>query len=341
MHSLLRKTGLLVAGVAAGGLFACQANKPPTNPGALPAAKTEAAPRLNASTYVAHGHLLEQQGDWAQAADRYRQALQLAPDLLVARNRLGITLNRLGRHREASTEFRAALERNPTAAFLHNNLGFSLYLEGNYAEAERALARAVELQPAFRRAQMNHGLALAKLGRDDEALAAFCVAGPRADAYYNLAVLQTEAGRYVDAVRALQEALQLNPEFDDARQQLREVARLAAAAEAAHPVPTTVTDSGPPDVVAVSDAQIVRDQDAAPSQPLWPTAHEEDEGIDALRQLLDEVTGFALSATSLPQARVIAGLFSGIRETLVAKAQSWEAVLRRMAAALGLQHKPY
>lgn len=149
------------------GLTACMTAEPPTNPGALPTAKaSKVDTRLDASTYLAHGHLLERQGSHERAVAQYREALKINPNLVAAHNRLGITLNKLGRHAEASAEFRAALELEPRAAHLYNNLGFSLYLGGHFEAAERALARATELQPGFRRAHMNRGLVLSRqIGR--------------------------------------------------------------------------------------------------------------------------------------------------------------------------------
>lgn len=233
MRKLVTQAGLGIVAVVLCGLFACMTTEPVANPGALPTAKsTNVDPRLDASTYLAHGHLLERQGHFEKAVAQYREALKVNPNLVAAHNRLGITLNKLGRHAEASAEFRAALELEPRAAHLHNNLGFSLYLAGHFEAAERALARATELQPDFRRAHMNRGLVLARLEHYDEALNAFCEAGPRDEAYYNLAVVQTEAGHYVEAARALEKALAVNADFAAARQQLREIARLAAAQEA-------------------------------------------------------------------------------------------------------------
>jgi Flp pilus assembly protein TadD len=220
--------------LAAGTLLllpACDSTQPKTQPGALPIARTDVEPRLNASTYVAHGNLLEQQGNLEQAIVQYQEALKLTPDLLAARNRLGIVLNRLGRNDEATAEFRIALAKQPHAAHLHNNLGFSLYLEGKLVEAEQEFARAVELQPAFRRAHMNRGLALGKLGRFEEARAAFLLACDAADAHYNIAILQSDAGQFANAARSLEQALTANPNFTAAREQLRVIARLAAEKE--------------------------------------------------------------------------------------------------------------
>jgi Flp pilus assembly protein TadD len=343
VHPSLWRTCVVVAGIVLGGLLACQASRPPNNPGALPTPRAEVIPRLNASTYVAHGHLLEQQGELEQAAAQYQKALQLAPDLVGARNRLGVTLDRLGRHHEASAEFRAALARRPGAAFLYNNLGFSLYLEERLEEAEQALARASELQPTFRRAHMNHGLVLAKLGRFDEALAAFCLAGPQADAYYNLAVLQTEAGRYTDAAHALQNALGLNPEFEEARQQLREVARLAAAEEverAAQAAAAAAAQPPPSDVAPAADFESLSPcsddaTDAVLSNDGEPTDTWSAGGV------LAGLPGMVARALGLPPLSSVAEFLDGLRAIAADRARWWEDALNRVTAALGLHDRPY
>ncbi len=235
--------------VAAG----CESRKSPVahGPGALPMPRVDVNPQLRASTFLAHAGLLERQGNYPAAAEQYARALELSPNLVTAHNRRGIVLNRLGRHAEASAHFRRALALQPRDPQLHNNLGFSLLLEGDLTAAEQELARALELDPTFRRARMNRGLVLGKLGRDDEALAEFRLAGSEEDALYNLAVVQADRGRYADAARSLEQALRRNPDFADAREQLRQIARLAAAREAAEPaVPelpgaTTASDDAP------------------------------------------------------------------------------------------------
>jgi len=229
--------------VAAG----CEAQKAPEaqGPGALPKPRADLTPRLTASTFLAHAGLLERQGNYPAAAEQYARALELSPDLVMAHNRRGIVLNRLGRHDEATAHFRRALVLQPRDPQLHNNLGFSLLLQGDLPAAEQELARALELDPTFRRARMNHALVLGKLGRDDEALSEFRLAGSPEDAFYNLAVLQADRGRYGDAARSLEQALRLNPAFADAREQLRQIARRAAQEEAATAVATDTPADGP------------------------------------------------------------------------------------------------
>jgi len=250
-------TGVVVAGVCLAWSLGCQTQAPNTNPGALPSGlKTDATPRLNASTYFAHGHLLERQGSFELAVEQYRHALELAPNMVSARNRLGIALNKLGHHAAASREFRAALQRAPGEAYLYNNLGFSLYLEEQHEEAAQALQRAAELKPDFKRARMNLGLALARLGRFDDALAEFTLATSEADAHYNLAVIYTETGRLAEAARALETALRLNPSFEAAREQLRVVAHLAAEEETNAPPQATVAEATPESLSDTTHANV-------------------------------------------------------------------------------------
>ncbi len=234
MHNCARLMVVVVLGAMLAWTVGCQSESRQPAPGALPTGlDTEIAPRLNASTYFAHGHLLERQGSCERACEQYRKALELSPNFLSARNRLGIALNKLGRHAEASGHFRTAIRENPTEAYLYNNLGFSLYLEGRYDAAEEALRQALELDPDYGRARMNRGVVLARLGRYDEALSDFTICSGAADAYYNLAVIQTEVGDFAEAAQTLELALQADPRLEAARQQLHLVARVAAEAEAA------------------------------------------------------------------------------------------------------------
>ncbi len=202
-------------------------------PGALPTHKANMAPQLNAATHAAYGELCERRGDLERAVEQYQQSLELQPQSVAVRNRLGVTLNKLGEHEGATSQFRRALVRHPGLAYLHNNLGFSLYLEQKYAEAEEHFLRALQIEPEFRRAQMNYALVLARQAKYDEAYEAFEVAVGPADAHYNVAVVQAEAGHYAGAAQSLELALEANPNLAEARDQLRQISVLAAREEEA------------------------------------------------------------------------------------------------------------
>lgn len=272
---------------------ACQQTSPQrstSEPGQLPGrTEIDRTPRLNATTYFAHGHLLERQGEFERAIAQYRKALELAPTFVSARNRLGITLNKMGQHSLASAEFRKVLETSPHLTYVQNNLGFSYYLEGKYELAEATLRDALSRKPSFPRARMNYGVVLGKLGRLREAFEQFRQAGSEADAYYNVALLQTEAGLYADAAQSLDTALRLNPRLEAARQQLRDVSRLAAAEQDRAPgtlAPAAdVRTAAPPQRPAVvsADSTAPPDQSAEPQVAADIAPHSESDPAPAHR----------------------------------------------------------
>lgn len=220
----------IVSVALAAALLGCQQEVAKNSPGALPAPSAdEMQPKsVNATTLFAHAHLLERQGEFDRAIAQYRRAIEQKPDFVTARNRLGITLNKVGKHAEATAEFRKALESQPNSAYLLNNLGFSLYLQGDHAESLGVLRRAVELSPDFSRARMNYAVALAKTSQYDQAFEELKKVGTEADANYNLGMLLTEGARYAEAAQRFEMALAFNPKLEAARAQLREVSRLAA-----------------------------------------------------------------------------------------------------------------
>lgn len=205
------------------------------------------APKLTATTFFAAGNLDEQRGNYAQAVMNYERALEASPTFLSARVRMGITLNKLGQHADATRQFEIAIQQKPTEAYLYNNLGFSLMLEERYADAVKALERAVNLKPEFARAHMNLGIAYGKLENFSKARDEFALSCSEVDACFNVAILQKEARRYADAASSLERALELNPRFEPARQQLQEVAELVKQdREMNRPAPAPAVAQGAP-----------------------------------------------------------------------------------------------
>lgn len=282
------------AGVAALALTGCQSSQPAAAPGALPndasatAGRPDKTPTITASTYFAHGHLLERQGAFDRALEQYRRVLELQPDFIGVRNRMGITLNKLGKHADATTQFKLALQKQPNSAYLHNNLGFSLFLEKRYDEARGSFEKALALKPDFSRARMNYGVTLGKLGSYDQAFEQFTKVCAPADAYYNLGVILTEAGSYGEAARNLEQALAINPKLDAARVQLNDVARLAADVDA--------------QMKAIADARAVAA--AATPQPAVVIAEPAPAGSSAI--LTSDDATQPVSAPTEPDAQPVA-----------------------------------
>jgi Flp pilus assembly protein TadD len=113
----------------------------------------------SAEGYYTIGRQIEHSRDWARAADAYRQALQVEPGHVDARNALAVALARLGRLADAETQLRQALAAAPQRGDLHSNLGFLLMLAQRPQEAQVALHTALALDPQDRVAQANLQLA--------------------------------------------------------------------------------------------------------------------------------------------------------------------------------------
>ena len=260
MYRSLCKAGMIVSGTLMTLGVGCK--QPESNapaPGSMPRyLGSGQTVELNATTYFAHGHLLERQGMFERAAEQYEKALAAQPNFESALNRLGVTLNKLARHAEASERFRQALELNPGQPYLYNNLGFSLYLEGEYAQAELTIAEALQIDPTFSRARMNHAIVLAKLNRFDDAFTELALVGSKADACFNMGLLLAESQRYEQAQEYFAAALDVDPQYAPAEEQLRHVQRLAAENDARSATALTPTEepamlrAGTPSLAAVT-----------------------------------------------------------------------------------------
>lgn len=107
-----------------------------------------------------------------------------------------------------------------------------LAAQARYADAYRQLEIYLEARPADEQARLLRGVLLTRLNRVDEAIEAFrrlAEDNPNlAEPHNNLAVLFAAQGRFEEARRALLDAVELQPEYDIARENLGDIyARLA------------------------------------------------------------------------------------------------------------------
>lgn len=151
----------------------------------------------------------------AAEALRTLAAAYPTPDVL---ERLGLVLNRLGRHREALPVLRRVLELQPARAVAWNSMGEALGNTGQIDQAVEAFARAVRCRPDFAHAHYNLGLALRAAGRNKAALGALRKAtelSPEApEPLQSLGHLLHSLGRYEPAIRCFRKLVELRP--DDA-----------------------------------------------------------------------------------------------------------------------------
>src|SRR2546423_5899982 len=123
------------------------------------------------------------------AADAFRKATELDPDLAEAHYRLGLALDSLGQKQDADEAYKKAVEayekilrQNPKSAEAQFNLGQAYSRLGKYEEAVKAYKQAVKLQ-------------------DDNA-----------DYYYELGIAHNKLAQYSEAVAALERATELDPD---------------------------------------------------------------------------------------------------------------------------------
>ncbi len=123
----------------------------------------------DAATRVNLGTALEQRGDARAAAEQYEEALRLDPGLREAHYGLGHLLERSGRDEEAIARFRAAATEDPTYVAAHLRLGDALRRTDRLDEALAHYREAIALQPADVGARFGEAMALVRLERYAEA----------------------------------------------------------------------------------------------------------------------------------------------------------------------------
>jgi Tfp pilus assembly protein PilF len=130
----------------------------------------------------------------------------------------------LGRFDDAATRYRAALELDPDQVVAWSNLAAILAQQGHVAEAESSLRRAIAIRPEYAEAWSNLGNVLRLLGQIDDAVSAYREAvrldPGHARALYNLGTTLTDQQRHAEAVPCFEAALRLQPDYVEAHENL-------------------------------------------------------------------------------------------------------------------------
>jgi tetratricopeptide (TPR) repeat protein len=173
----------------------------------------------NAATHSDLGIALARQKKLDQAELSFREALRLKPDMSAAHNNLGLTLMSQNRLEEAIASIRRAIELAPTFADAHNNLGLALAGRGQTSDAVECYRRALQFDANHRNAQTNLNRALEQIAHrpsPSPSIPQLSIAERQAEAYNEQAVQYFQQGRRQEAIAALQQALQLQPNYADA-----------------------------------------------------------------------------------------------------------------------------
>ena len=130
------------------------------------------------------------------------------------------------------TLYDSALALNPRSFLSYNNLGQAFEAEGKLEQALESYRLAIKAKPAYLAAENNIGNVLINQGKTDEAIAHYArvistgeITDPpghtAARIYNNYAAALAKRGRLPEAMTAVQRAIEIDPDFADARANLR------------------------------------------------------------------------------------------------------------------------
>ncbi len=168
--------------------------------------------------------LLQQNEQWAAAADIYASILDVAPDHADALHFSGVLAHQQARSDDAVALIERSLELEPERADWHSNLGIVLQDRLELDEAITAYRRAIAVDPEHANAHNNLGVVLRATDNAVEAEAAYRAAiridPEHSDAYNNLGVLLNGQKRSHEAAMCFSKVITLRPKHPEARRLL-------------------------------------------------------------------------------------------------------------------------
>ncbi|MDJ1170142.1 tetratricopeptide repeat protein [Roseofilum sp. BLCC_M154] len=190
-----------------------------------------------ATAYYNLGNVLRDQNKLMEAVESYRRALELNPQYATAYYNLGNVLRDQNKLTEAVESYRRALELNPQYATAYYNLGIALRDQNKLTEAVESYRRAIELNPQFASPHIGLGSIFIEQKEFTEAEQAYRRALSLPDqnaipasvhtlAHNNLGYILQQQGDLQAAITEYNQAIQLDPNFATARNNLREAERL-------------------------------------------------------------------------------------------------------------------
>ncbi|MCX5894661.1 MAG: tetratricopeptide repeat protein [Proteobacteria bacterium] len=161
--------------------------------------------------------------DWRDPMTLWSTVLKRAPQCARAHDNLGTEYFKRKEYPTALMHYKQAVQIRPEHAIFHNNLGRAYGVVGDIQNAQAELEQAVALNPGLAEAYNNLGIAYYQKGDYRKAAELFWKSGsmkPSELVSFNYARSMLQLGVVAEAVRALEEAVHLKPDYVDAYQEL-------------------------------------------------------------------------------------------------------------------------
>ena len=168
-----------------------------------------------AELHYLKGICLREQGRLNDSIRHFKACLDISPNHALARNGLGLALEKRGDPASAQAAFREAIRLNPARDDFYNNLGYSLMQTGNLTPAEDCLRQGLKLDADNRQLANNLALCLGRMGRDQEALAVLKQHHAPAAACNNMGAIYVLINQPDKAAAMYRQALSLAPALSE------------------------------------------------------------------------------------------------------------------------------
>lgn len=159
-----------------------------------------------------------------------RKLLEVEPDDAMAWTRLGKALGQFINYEEAKRALETALEYSSASKryIVYSYMGHICKWRGDYAGAATWYRQVTELKPDDAGGYIFLGAALARQGKLAEAeethrSGTTCKEGCIDEAYHNLGLVLRAQGRFDEAGTCFEKAIEIDPEYDAAKEALADV----------------------------------------------------------------------------------------------------------------------
>jgi tetratricopeptide (TPR) repeat protein len=180
-------------------------------------------PPINANTHFAAGQLAESRHDDGAAISQYQRALQDQPNHPQSLYRLGYLYAKVKKYPEAMDIWKRYVKATDGSAAAYSNLAFCEEMAGNPKDAEADYLRGIKRDATNEACRVNYGLMLARHGRMNEAVLQLQAVLAPAEVHYDRAGIYASQGRKELAKAEYQRAVELDPNFGDAKTKLAQL----------------------------------------------------------------------------------------------------------------------